>query len=194
MIEYKINAFTIWLCHKLNWSDKLIIDKINYGLLSLSYNILKFILLSMIAIILNLYFQFIIFLIVYGTLRIFSFGIHMSTPKKCFIFSAIIIYGSIFIANFVQIPIIISYFIFIFSMISYTLYSPSFMKNKVKRNYIKKKQLKNYTLLAAILYFLISLYISNKVLQQLILFALFIQSVLILPITFQILGKKVNDE
>lgn len=180
-----------WLCKQLNWNDKKIIDRVQYGIICMSYNGIKTVILAVLAYLLGVLPHLIIFLVAYSILRFFSFGIHMDSPMSCLVFSTTTILACIGISIYIAIPNIINYALIVFSLIFQWRYSPSFMKNNVKRNYKKKKQLRNLSVISVCLICVIGLVLNNSEYSQLLYFACFLQTLMILPITFKLFRKEV---
>lgn len=181
-----------YICSHLQWTDQKVADKVYYGLLSLIYNILFTGVLFIAAAYFHVIGPLFIFLISFGVLRFLSFGLHMSSPISCLFLSIFIIIISLMISVSFSIPKLIQFFMIIFSLITFSLYAPAYMKNKVKRNAQKKKQLHFYSVSAVSIFCFTGILWNDPIFSNVLYFSCFVQAVMLLPVSFKLIGKEVD--
>lgn len=81
------------------------LDRITYGLEAIYILITKLIIISIIAILLGIFKEFVIFLLIYNIIRMTSFGLHATKSWICLVFSIIIFLGAPIIAIITTIPL-----------------------------------------------------------------------------------------
>lgn len=116
---------------------------------------------SLAAIFLGKYIEYTIFIITYLLLRKFSGGIHANTRLGCLIVSNVILIFSLFVGDYINDLMLISFFSFMGFIVT-IIYSPVDNPNR-KLSLIEKKRFKKYTiLLCVILEILLILLESNE--------------------------------
>ena len=94
MKELVINK-TISFITKYNTYDKTTLEELKYGLASIYLTFSKLIIISIIAIMLNIFKEYLVLLLIYNILRSMSFGLHASKSWICLLCSTIIFIGGI---------------------------------------------------------------------------------------------------
>jgi accessory gene regulator B len=167
-------------------------EKLLYGFKILYINSLKTIILLFVAYFFNIIFETVAFILVYGLIRSFAFGVHLNNSVGCTIYGIVAFLGSIFLSMYLNINIYLYYFLFFINLIIYITYAPAETK---KRHISEKlsKQLKIKTIICILFLALASFFISNIVYKNIILFAVILEAFQILPLTYKIFkeeGKK----
>lgn len=173
--------------------EKKQIDKIKYGLEGLYLTFTKLIVITSIAIILGILREYIILLLTFNGIRLFSFGVHAKKSSHCLISSLLFFLTFPIICKNIQIPIICKEIIFLPLIILIGLFSPADTeKRPLKR---KKRRLiyKVLSIIIATIYMTLSLIIKDNTLSNCLIFALVIQIIIILPITYKIFGVPYNN-
>lgn len=164
--------------------DELKMKKLSYGLEAI-YNLLsKTIILFIVALILNVWKEYLLLIVVYSVVRMYSYGIHAKTTLMCWLTTTpIYIGGSLFI-KYASIPISYIYAIWIFGFVSFLLWAPADTPAKPlireKRRHIQK--IKACTI--CILLLGVMIIYPNNHLSNAICYALVVQSICINPITY----------
>lgn len=178
---------------KYNDYDKTTIEEIKYGLASIYLTFSKLIIISIIAMLLNIFKELLILLLIYNILRSMSFGLHASKSWICLLSSSIIfIGGTLLCLNFVPSKIII----YIVSMITIPLiylYSPADTK---KRPIVSLKRRKVYKYLStsiAIIYYITALLINNNFIINCLILSLIIQSFVINPFVYKLFNMPYDN-
>ena len=176
--------------HKYN---NLQLDEIRYGLEGIYMTLTKVIIILILSLVFNIFKEAVLFLLFFNILRGVAFGLHASKSIWCLISSSI---------SFLLIPFICKTFSFhilfyiiasIITFILFILYAPS---DTVKRPLINSKKRKRYKILSimlAIIYIVLIFTINNYLIKNLLTFALILESILILPITYKIFKLPYNN-
>ena len=169
------------------------LEEIQYGLEGIYVTISKIIVILAISILLNLFKEAILFLLLFNFLRAFGFGLHASKSLYCWISSII---------SFLAIPYLCINYTFspffhivacCISFISFILFAPA---DTIKRPLINAKKRKKYKIFAIILasiYIITIFIIKNILLKNMLTFALILETILILPITYKIFKLPYNN-
>lgn len=169
------------------------LDEIRYGLEAIYLTFTKLIIIFIVALILGIFKEMLIVMLFYNGLRITGYGIHAKKSWMCLTSSLIMFIGCPFIAINIIIPNIIKIIICLFCVISFFLYAPA---DTEKHPLIHKKRRTIYriiTVLISLIYTFICLYTSNTFLSNAIIFALLIETGMILPISYKIFKLPYNN-
>ena len=169
------------------------IDKFRYGLEGLYLTITKIIFIIIISLLLGIFKETFLLIIIFNGIRFFSFGVHAKRSIDCLISSTIFFIGFPLLSIYLEIPIIIKYIIFIPIVILIGIYSPSDTKKRPLTNKKKRKIYKICSIIVSIIYMVLSIIIENNTLSNCFIFALIIQVIVILPITYKIFGVEYNN-
>lgn len=169
------------------------IDKIHYGLVAIYLLVSKLIVIIPLVFILGIFKEFILFFFIFNFIRAFSFGIHASKSSYCLISSLLIFIVipylniNLYLNNYIKIITGIFLILFIYK------YSPA---DTVKKPIISIRRRNNYKFIStiiAIIYVFLSLFINNNLMANTLLSALFIEVVLINPITYKVFKLPYNN-
>lgn len=169
------------------------LEEIRYGIESLYLALSKVIVILTISAILGLFKISIIFLIMFNILRAFAFGLHASKSIWCWISSSI---------SFICIPAICNLFNFhilffiissIICLISFMLFAPADTIKRPLINANKRKKYKIISVFLAIIYIIFIFIINNSLIKNMLMFALILETILILPITYKLFKLPYNN-
>lgn len=161
------------------------IEKIRYVVTSIIISLEKFILIFIMSILLGITTEFILLIIFAKPLRFFSFGFHARGSIECLILSTFLFIFLPYILLHSNVLIEYKYIIFIFSIINFSLFSPSDTKKRPLNNKKKRIKRKIYTILLACIYFLLTFIVDNYLTNTLIL-SIIITVILTNPIIYLI--------
>ncbi len=166
-------------------------EKLSYGLESIYITITKLAFLNIIALLLGIWNVFIISLFLFNFLRFFAFGVHATNSKDCFISSSVLLVIVPFLISRVEIPFWGLILICLFSIFSFIIYAPA---DTIKRPLTNKKKRFIRKILATILAIVYSYFIIFfPNIRIFFINALVIETIMILPITYKILGTTYNN-
>ncbi len=192
MKEKFINS-SINFISKYQECDDLKLLKLRYGLAGIYSLIVKLTVVIIISIITNTIYEILLFLLFYGGIRTCSYGMHAKSNISCWIMT-IFIYNVIpyFTKNFI-IPNYIGYIILGISLISMILWAPADTPKKPLIKPKRRRMCKIVSIIVVLIYFLIFIINKNTTINNALLYALLIQSILINPITYKITKTQFNN-
>lgn len=175
-----------------NYDDTKLAE-IKYGLEALYLTFSKLMIIGIIAIILGIFKELIIFLLIYNIMRLPSFGMHASKSWICLLSSTITFIGLPLLIKKVIITTTTKIILGIISIIGIMLFSPA---DTHKKPIINKKRRKTYKILSTIIattYIILSILIKETYIANSFLFATLLQNILISPITYKIFKMPYNN-
>lgn len=173
--------------------DEIKIKEIRYGLESLYVSITKIIVIFIISYFINTVSDLLLLFLTFGILRITGFGVHAKKSIHCWFTS---------IPLFVIVPYIIKniyindYLITLLSIISILLlaiYAPADTEKRPLINSKKRIVYKVLTIIISIIYYIIIIHSQKNYINKLLFFSILIESILVLPITYKLLGVKYKN-
>ena len=190
ILNYCINAI------KKNSDDKYDDEKlaeIRYGLEAIYLTITKVIIIFTVSLILGIFKEMLILTVLYSLLRNTGFGIHAKKSWMCLTSSLIIFVGAPFLALNIVIPISIKIILCGLCVVAYYLYSPADTEKHPLVNERKRMRYRKTTVLLSLIYTFLCLYLTNNFLSNALLFALIIEVLMILPISYKIFNLPYNN-
>jgi len=169
------------------------LDEMRYGLEGFYLMITKMIIIIPLAFLLGVGTELILMLIFYNLLRENAGGLHATKSWMCLLSSSIIFIFLPLIAKEVIIPLEFKIILSIIGVILIFIYSPADTKKAPiikKKNRDKKKFIST---IITIIYSFICIFIKNDIISNLILFGVYTEVVLILPITYKIFNLSYNN-
>ncbi len=166
--------------------DEESLEKIRYGLEGIYLTIVKLVILLALAIILNIERLFLINLVFFNILRFFAFGVHARNSTQCLITSTVMFIIFPILSTSIDFPLPVQIIIASICVLLFLLYAPADTHKRPQKNRKKRQTRKAFAVTIAIVYVL--LIIMLKDLSQIILCSLMTETIMILPITYRILG------
>lgn len=166
---------------------------IKYGLEGLYLQISKLIIIGIIAGLLGIFKELLIFLLIYNIIRLTSFGLHATKSWICLVSSTLIFIGGTLLAKYLIIPIYIKNFLNIILIGFIFKNSPA---DTVKRPIINPNRRLFYkysSTFIAIIFSYSSILIKNVFLSNCFMLALLVQSFMISPTVYKIFGLPYNN-
>ena len=167
--------------------------EIKYGLESLYLTITKAIVIFSLALILGIFKEMIIMLLVFNILRNSGFGLHASKTWICLVSSLLIFILFPIISKHIIIPQYLQIFLSITAIVLFFLYAPA---DTAKRPIIKKERrdlLKFKTTIRCIILVFIIFLLNNNILSNLIIFGIYSEIIMVLPITYKLFNFSYNN-
>lgn len=167
--------------------------KLKYGLEGLYLTTTKMIILLILALLLNMFKEFILIIILFNIIRYTGFGFHAEKSYQCML-------SSIF--NFILIPYLLFHchlsdlFIYVtcgVCIIHYILFAPADTVKRPLTNKKKRLVRKLLTVSTGIIYTLAIILLDSEYWTAIFLSALIIQAIIISPITYWIFGQPYNN-
>lgn len=163
------------------------IETVRYGIKVLMINAYKIPIIFITAYILGIFKYAVISYICFGSLRTFAGGIHAERGIACILSSMIAIYSPVFLSSYLNRSHNIILFIITFVIIA--LYAPSDTKKKPIKSYKLRSDLKTESIIVVITVFVSSIFLPDHV-STIMITSMFIESLLVLPVTYKIFGKE----
>ncbi|CDD29157.1 putative agrB-like protein putative [Clostridium sp. CAG:433] len=169
------------------------IDKIKYGLEGLYLTITKLIFIIIVSIILGIWKETLLLILIFNGIRLTAFGVHAKRSIDCLISSTLFFILFPIICIKLTIPLIVKVILFIPLTVLIGIFAPA---DTEKRPLINKKKRKIYKILSiiiSIIYMTIAIVIKDNTLSNCFIFAIVIQIIIMLPITYKIFGVSYNN-
>ena len=169
------------------------LKRLKYGLEGIYGGITKLIIVLIIAILTQTIKETALLILFYGGIRTFSFGWHAKSTLACLVTTISIYNISPFLISQLHLPTYIGYFTLIIAFISVILWAPA---DTPKRPLIKKdKRLisKFFSIAIVIIYSIILLFSNSNLINNTIIFALLIQTIMINPLTYKLTNTRFNN-
>ena len=167
--------------------------KIRYGLEAFYNLITKTVVLIILAVIFHLVLELFLLSLIYSTLRLYGFGLHAKTSLQCWITTLPVYLGGCLIIKYSIIPSEIASIIWVFGFLSFLLFAPA--DTPARPLIHKEKRIRAKILSIGILlgYLFIYLYNFSPILNNAILYALLMESIVINPLLYKITGTTFNN-
>lgn len=169
------------------------IDKIKYGLEGLYLTITKLIFIIIVSIILGIWKETLLLILIFNGIRLTSFGVHAKRSIDCLISSTLFFILFPILCIKLTIPLIVKIILVIPLTVLIGIFAPA---DTEKRPLINKKKRKIYKILSiiiSIIYMTIAIVIKDNTLSNCFIFAIVIQIIIMLPITYKIFGVSYNN-
>ncbi len=172
--------------------DDVKLKEIKYGIESIYLTITKTIVVIIISLLLNTTKELMWFMLFYGLLRITAFGLHAKKAWHCWVLSLTLFSLIPYLIKVLIINKYISLSLFIISTILFIIYAPA---DTEKRPLIHKRKriiYKIISIIISIIYMTISRF-TGSIISNSLLFAELMQVIMILPISYNLLGLKYDN-
>lgn len=173
--------------------DNIKLKEIEYGLISIYLTISKMIIVIMIALILGIVKEMLLFSLIYNILRMPSFGLHATKSWICLIISIVLFIGIPYLSLIIYIPIVLKIIISIFGVIFIFKNAPADTKKKPIVNKTRRLRFKIISTIIAVFYSILSIIIKNKVICNYFLLSIILQNIMVSPITYKIFKQPYNN-
>ena len=175
-----------------NYDDKKLLE-IRYGLESLLLSLFKIIVIVAISFIFKTTKELLLFLLTYGLLRLTGFGVHAKKSSQCW-YTSIPIFTLIpYLIDRVIIHKHLLTSILFISLVVLAIYAPADTEKRPLINKKKRKIYKVITIIISIIYMVVIVAIKNNYIVNLLFFSIILETILVIPITYRILGVKYDN-
>ena len=169
------------------------IDKIKYGLEGLYLTITKLIFIIIISIILGIWKETLLLILIFNGIRLKAFGVHAKRSIDCLISSTLFFILFPIICIKLTIPLIVKVILFIPLTVLIGIFAPADTEKRPLINKKKRKIYKMLSIMISIIYMTIAIVIKDNTLSNCFIFAIVIQIIIMLPITYKIFGVSYNN-
>ncbi len=177
---------------KYNNYDDIKLKEIKYGIESIYLTITKTIIVIIISLFIQTTKELLLFMLFYGILRLTAFGLHAKKAWHCWIMTLILFTLIPYLIKTININLLVYNILFIICFILFILYAPADTEKRPLINKKKRIVYKVLTITISIIYYILS-YCSNNTIHNTLLFACIMQTLMILPISYNLLGLKYDN-
>lgn len=167
--------------------------KLNYGLEGIYLSITKLVILLILAIILNMLFEFVIVTVLFNIIRYTGFGFHAEKSYQCLIFSIFNFIAIPYLLLHIHLPNFIVYVICAICITHYLLFAPADTKKRPLSNKRKRIIRKILTVTIGFIYTLTIVLLHQEYWTAIILSALIVQAIIVSPLTYTLFGQPYNN-
>lgn len=152
----------------------------------------KIIIITMLAYILGIFHEYLLFILFYAPLRLLSFGWHANTSKECWIISISAFILIPYLCSILNIPLYVKIITLVVCLVVYSIYAPADTK---KRPIVSSKRRLFFKVSTLIILFIYSYYIirNSNLISNVMLASLLYQSLLINPLIYKISHQSFNN-
>lgn len=169
------------------------IDKIKYGLEGLYLTITKLIFIIIVSIILGIWKETLLLILIFNGIRLTAFGVHAKRSIDCLISSTLFFILFPILCIKLTIPLIVKIILFIPLTVLIGIFAPADTEKRPLINKKKRKIYKMLSIMISIIYMTIAIVIKDNTLSNCFIFAIVIQIIIMLPITYKIFGVSYNN-
>ena len=173
--------------------DEIKIKEIRYGLESLYVSITKIIVIFIISYFINTVSDLLLLFLTFGILRITGFGVHAKKSIHCWFTSIPLFVIVPYIIKNIYINDCLIIILSVISIILLAIYAPADTEKRPLINSKKRIVYKVLTIIISIIYYIIIIYSQKNYINKLLFFSILIESILVLPITYKLLGVKYKN-
>lgn len=173
--------------------DEIKLSEIKYGLESIYLTFSKLIIISILAIILGIFKEMILYMIIYNLIRMPSFGLHATKSWICLLSSTILFIGIPYLCMFLSIPMIIKIIIGILGILFMFKNAPADTKKKPIVSKKRRQTYKFISTLLTIIFVTLSIIIKDNYISNCLVFAIIMQNCMISPTVYKIFKLPYNN-
>ena len=167
--------------------------KLKYGLEGFYLTVTKLFVIFIFAFIFKIVRETALLILIFNGIRFTAFGVHAKRSIDCFISSTLFFVGFPLLCIYLYIPITVKYIISIPIVLLIGIYAPADTQKRPLKVKKKRKIYKIASIIISIIYMTLSIIIKDNLLSNCFIFALIIQIIVILPITYKIFGVEYNN-
>lgn len=167
--------------------------KVKYGLEGLYLTITKMVLLTILALLLNMFKEFILVVVFFNVIRYTGFGFHAEKSYQCLLFSTFNFIAIPFLLLHIQLSNFFVYTICAICIFHYLLFAPADTKKRPLSNKRKRIIRKIITVMIGFIYTLMVILLNNTYWTSIILSAMIIQAIIISPLIYRLFNQPYNN-
>ncbi|MGE5627770.1 MAG: accessory gene regulator B family protein [Solirubrobacterales bacterium] len=169
------------------------LEKIEYGAQVIFVNLVKLIILFLIASILRVANYTCIAIISFASIRIFASGIHADSNIKCTITNILLFLGNVYFSMNIVLNKYMNITILALSLLLVILYAPADTEDRPLLSKRLRKKLKIYSITITLFMGAMAIKCESDVFSNLIIFSVLEASLLITPISYYIFNKRYRN-
>lgn len=168
-------------------------EELRFGFSSMYLTYSKLLVITLVAAVLGIFKEYIIFLLLYNLIRTFSFGLHATKSWVCWITSTIAFIGVPYLSSIVVIPQFIKVIVGAYLIIRFAMNAPADTKKRPIVSQRRRLFFKYTSTILAFLYIITSVIIKNNLISNILFLAVFVQSIVISPYTYKLFKLPFNN-
>ena len=169
------------------------IEEYRYNLEGFYLTISKLLIMIPLSIIFNVFFEMILFIIIFNFIREPAHGLHASKSYICLITSSITFIGIPYISKIIELNLYTRIIISVIGFILIVVFAPADTEKAPIIRKEKRLKLKIISIVNTAIMIALSFTIHNSIISNLILAAIIIESILINPLTYKLFHVKYNN-
>ena len=169
------------------------IEEYRYNLEGFYLTISKLLIMIPLSIIFNVFFEMILFIIIFNFIREPAHGLHASKIYICLITSSITFIGIPYISKIIELNLYTRIIISVIGFILIVVFAPADTEKAPIIRKEKRLKLKIKSTIIALIMITLSFIINNNMIINLLLFSIVLESILINPLTYKIFHSKYNN-
>ena len=174
-------------------ADDIKMDEYIYSIEGFYLTATKMLIIIPLAILLGVFKEMILLLLFFNILRESAFGLHATKSWICLLSSSIVFLGIPFLTKIIVIPFIIKVILGIIGILLIFKYAPADTKKAPIIKEQRRKKLKITSTINCIILTILCLIIKDEIISNIIMFSIWIEIFLILPITYKIFHLSYNN-
>lgn len=192
MKNYIINGTMNYIL-KYYYYDNIKKEELKYGLVAIYLLVTKLIIILILAFLLGILKEVILFTIIYIPIRAVSFGLHATKSWICLVSSTIIFVGLPFISKYLLMSTYLKSIIGIISILLMFKNSPADTHKRPIINENRRLFFKYFSVIIAIIYTTLSIFINNNFISNSLLLTLIIQCFITSPLVYKLFKLPYNN-
>ena len=168
-------------------------EEIEYGLVGLYLMITKTIVIFIIAFLLGIIKEMLIFMIIYNIVRAPSFGLHATKSWICLVTSTIIAIAIPVLCNLLTLPIWLRITIGVICVLLIFKNSPADTEKRPIVNPIRRRTYKILSTIIAVIFVVLSIILTDNFMGNCFIFALVVQCFMISPFIYKMFNLPYNN-
>lgn len=193
MKDYIVNSSLNIIKNNNPSLDEVKLAEIKYGLVSIYLLISKLIIISLMAYLLGILKEMIVFMTIYNIIRMPSFGIHASKSWICLIVSLALSIGCTYLSLILKLNIYVKCMIGITGLISMYKNSPADTYKKPIVSPTRRMVYKFISVIVTIIFIMLAIILKNNFLSNCLLIALIVQCAVISPFTYKMFNMPYDN-
>lgn len=173
--------------------DKDRLEIIEYGLESLYIMITKTIVISLIALLLNIFKEMLIIMILYNIIRTTAFGMHAKESWQCYIISITLFIGGALLFKYINVSFYANALIGAVSYIFLVIYAPADTYKRPLVNAKKRKIYKIITVINSSIFLILIIVFKNSNISTALSLGLLDSMLMIHPLTYRMFHLPYNN-
>lgn len=178
---------------KYNKLSETEIEAFKYNIEGFYLTVSKLLIMIPLSIIFNVFFEMLLFMIIFNIIRKPAHGLHATKSWICLLSSSILFVGIPYISKRIIVPINIITIISIVDLIAMCLYAPADTEKAPIIRKEKRDKLKKESCIKCLIMILFLFNLKNTLIQNLILFSITLEAILINPLTYKLFHLKYNN-